>query len=222
MGEFGKRIVGEGTDGTGKSTVIKRLRTELVAAGHIVAPIVEEPEDHTLPITSAIRSIIKNGDLSRRPETNLGLFSSSRAEIFLENTLPALKRGEWSVAARDVSSTIVYQAYAEGLDPRRVFDMTRAILGDEAAYIYLNPDSRVIFLINDEEERNRRINDRGPLENPDTFEMRGEDFQQKLLGGYALLAQEYGIPVIDAGGTKDEVYARFLAQVRKDIPTLPL
>ena len=219
--ELGKRIVGEGSDGTGKSTMIKRLAEDLTAAGEIVAPIVEEPEAKHLPITSGIREIIKNGGLSRRPETNLALFSASRVEIFFESTLPSLQRKEWSVAARSEISSVIYQAYAEGLDPRVVFDVTRSLMG-EYADIYLNPDSTVIFLIQDEDERQRRINDRGPLENPDTFESRGNDFQQKLLGGYALFANEYGIPVIDASGSKDEVYARFLTQIRKDISGFPL
>lgn len=222
MAEFGKRIVAEGTDATGKTTAIERLGSELAAAGEIVAPIVNEPEDESSPITTALRKTIKNGDLPRRPETNLALFTACRTESFLTSTLPALERGEWAVAARNHISTIVYQAYAEGLDPRLVFDAARVIMGEQAANIYLNPDSTVIFIIENEEERSRRIEARGPLENPDAFEKRPEEFQMKLLGGYALVAKEYGIPVVDASGTKEEVYQRFVAQVRKDIPSLPL
>ena len=56
---------------------------------------------------------------------------------------------------------------------------------------------------------------RGDLENPDTFESRGQDFQKKVDDGYLEIAEAYGIPVISADGTIDEVHDMLIDNIEK-------
>jgi len=98
------------------------------------------------------------------------------------------------VSARDYSSTEVYQGYGEGIDLDLIEYLT-LLTTDER---YMNPDHKIILDINDEAERAQRIASRGELENPDTFESRGDDFQQKVIEGYQDIARRKNLPVISA------------------------
>lgn len=150
------------------------------------------------PIAREIRTIIKNGDLSRTALTNVHLFTASRAENYFSITKPALEKGLDVIQARSWWSTLVYQEFAEGYDQEMIEKMTRMSLGDD----YMSPDFLYLLDINDEEERTRRITARGELKNPDTFESRDETFQQSLIDGYRMTARKLGAVTIDAAQPK--------------------
>lgn len=191
MGEHGKYIVIEGTDGSGKSTqahlITERLQTKGFEA-------VEFHEPDGVEIAGEIRTIIKNGSLARTALSNVLLFSVCRRENWLQKGQNILDRGGWVVSARDYSSTEVYQGYGEGIDLDLIEYLT-LLTTDER---YMNPDHKIILDINDEAERAQRIASRGELENPDTFESRGDDFQQKVIEGYRDIARRKNLPVISA------------------------
>lgn len=187
----GKYVVIEGHDGTGKSTQVGIVRTKLKELG-IESIEFHEPEG--TPIADEIRTVIKNGDLPRDGMTNLLLFSAARHDIWFRQALPALSEGKWVIASRNYFSTLAYQGYGEGLDLNSIIETTRIATDDQ----YLTPDIAVILDIDDEEERKKRIQARGDLTAPDTFESRGDDFQMKVKNGYVQLAQSRSIPVISA------------------------
>lgn len=193
----GKYIVIEGNDGTGKSTQVGIIRQKLKERG-IESIEFHEPEG--TPIASAIRTVIKNGDLERDGTTNLLLFSAARHDIWFNYALPAMKEGKWVVASRNYYSTIAYQGYGEGLDPEIISMTTRVATDDQ----YLRPDVAVILTL-DDSERQKRIGQRGALESPDTFESKGGSFQQKVNQGYLDIAKTHDLPVIQANGTIAEV-----------------
>ena len=105
--------------------------------------------------------------------------------------------------------------YAEGYGIENVAYVTHQTLGND----YMPPDARVILDFDDnaEEERKRRIQQRGMLETPDTFEMRGDDFQQRVRDGYRLIARRDNIPLISSQQEKEvvarEVWAQVMGQV---------
>jgi dTMP kinase len=195
--QLGKYIVIEGNDGTGKSTQVGIIRQKLAEHG-IESIEFHEPEG--TPIAGAIRTIIKNGDLSRDGTTNLLLFSAARHDIWFNYALPAMQEGKWVVASRNYYSTIAYQGYGEGLDPEIISATTRIATDDQ----YLKPDIAIILSL-DDTEREKRINNRGDLQNPDTFESKGDDFQQKVNQGYLEIAKTHSIPVLPANGTIEQV-----------------
>jgi dTMP kinase len=198
MSEFGKYIVIEGHDGTGKSTQVGRVRDRL-AEREIDS--VEFHEPGGTAIADAIRLVIKNGDLERDETTNLLLFSACRHDIWTREALPALKMGKWVVTARNFYSTEAYQGYGEGLGLDLIRSLTRIATGDQ----YMNPDLAIILDLDDEEIRKQRIADRGELDNPDTFESKGADFQQAVKNAYIDIAKRYGVQLISAAQSKDAV-----------------
>ena len=73
----------------------------------------------------------------------------------------------------------------------------------------------MIVLSLSHDKRAKRIAMRGVLKNPDTFESRGQDFQKKVDDGYLEIAEAYGIPVVSADGTIDEVHDMLIDNIEK-------
>jgi len=207
--EEGYRVVVEGTDGTGKTTVANLLAYQLRLNGKRVIRV-DEPDsayDETgailVPAARELRTIIKDGSIPRDAGANVVMFTASRFANWASVSRPALARGDWVVQARDSTSSDVYQGYTEGYGIDAVEALTRSALGDQ----YMNPDFRVILDFDDakEEERLRRISNRGTLDKPDTFEMRDEAFQQGLRDGYRHIAARRGEEIIMVEGNAQEV-----------------
>lgn len=215
----GLYIVLEGIDGTGKSTQLDITRQKLAKCGFGSIEFSEpaiDPKDgvEDVLIADALRTIIKNGSLERDALTNLFLFSAARHEKWRQRGLPALRLGQFVVAARNYWSTLAYQGYGEGLDLDLIHHQT-LIATDER---YINPDIAIILNMNNETERLQRISQRGPIENPDTFESRGDDFQTKVNNAYLDIADRYNVPVVSATGTPDEVSDRIWDIIVSKLP----
>lgn len=208
MATPGKYVVIEGHDGTGKSTQVVRVRERLLELG-IESIEFHEPEGS--PIADEIRTVIKNSTLPRDGTTNLLLFSAARHDIWFSRALPALAEGKWVVASRNYYSTLAYQGYGEGLDTELISTTTRIATDDQ----YLKPDIAIILDLDDEVERQKRIAARGELENPDTFESKGDDFQTRVKQGYVDIAATHGIPVVSASQSVDVVHDDIWALVSR-------
>lgn len=211
----GKYIVIEGHDGTGKSTQVAHLREYLVAR-NIESIEFHEPEDTTLPITSELRSLIKNGTVARRAETNLLLFTAARHEIWHASAEPALTNGTWIIASRSYLSTLVYQGYGEGLSLDLIRNTTETFTSKE----YMQPDASIILTIDSETTRQSRISSRDSSVKADTFEQRDSSFQQRITNGYHELSTTFNIPTVSASGTKQAVHERIIAALQKQVGEL--
>ncbi len=198
MTERGKSIVIEGNDGTGKSTQVEMLAEWLRNDYGINSYIVHEPDGPG--ISGEIRKIIKNGNLDRQPITNLLLFLASRAE---QNHIGEqhMAAGHWLLKARDKTSTDAYQGGGEGIPQSLIDDLHRLVMSD----LYLHPDLKVILGLNDT-ARSLRIAERGELINPDTFEMRGQQFQSAVDQTYYTIAMRDNYPYLDASGSRDKIH----------------
>lgn len=211
----GKYIVIEGNDGTGKSTQVELLTRNLRQNGHD-AVMIEEPGsediDKSTPVANYLRSIIKNGKLQRDPEINLALFSAARRELWQRKISPALARGAIVLSARNYFSTLAYQGMGEGLDENHIVEVTR-LFTDER---YINPDLLLVLTLEDEAERTARINKRGALDRPDTFEARDADFQSRVNKAYIDLAREHALPTISClDGTRCKTIDEIQAEIRQ-------
>lgn len=191
----GNYVVIEGIDGTGKSTQVELLAKHYQSQGYVVT-VVEEPSSdnlaQTTPIAHYLRTIIKNGNLRRDPEINLALLSAARHELWEHIIQPALERGETILASRNYFSTLAYQGHGEGLSQEHIRQVTALFTSQR----YLVPDYLIILMLNNEQERMHRIQQRGALATPDTFESQGVDFQQRVYAGYGALARDYQVPII--------------------------
>lgn len=211
MGSLGKYIVIEGNDGTGKSTQVAKLANYFRERGRTVC-VVEEPgsddPEKSTPIADELRKVIKNGDLNRSAAVNVALFSAARRELWREKIRPALERGEIVLSARNYISTLVYQGRGEGYDESEILRLTK-LFTDER---YLHPDIMIILSLS-HDNRAKRIAMRGELKNPDTFESRGQDFQEKVDDGYLEIAKDYDIPVVLADGNVEEVHDMLIDEI---------
>ncbi len=194
----GKYVVIEGHDGTGKSTQVEKIRSKLLENG---IDSIEFHEPAGCPVADAIRNVIKDGNLDRDAETNLLLFTASRHEIWKQRATQSLKIGKWVVASRSYFSSLAYQGYGEGLDLELIENTTMTFTDER----YVNPDIAIIMSSNNNADRLARINNRGEIDKPDTFESRDDTFQQKVQNGYLEIAKKRNIPIINADQTIEDV-----------------
>jgi dTMP kinase len=112
---LGRFITIEGPDGSGKTTLSRRLAERLEAVG-IDTVLTREPGGTALG--DRIRAILLEVGADRHEldaATDALLFSAARARHVEEVILPALRRGQVVISARYADSTIAYQGHGGGL-----------------------------------------------------------------------------------------------------------
>jgi dTMP kinase len=198
----------EGVDGSGKSTQAK-LATEYLIADNEDTIMVAEPGG--TPIGEALRTIIKNGDLSRDPISNLELFTICRHELGVQVITPALLNGTTIVSDRTWHSSDIYQGRGEGLDRDLIYQKTLDAIAD-----LILPDLLFVILVPLEVIEERMMK-RGSSAQ-DYFEQKGESFYRKLIDGYAELAERSGVVGIDGAQSEDKVHSDVMREYRLRFP----
>lgn len=218
MPERGKYIVLEGGDGVGKSTQAKMLEATLRTAGYDTLRVVNDETGALEPIqepggtiaANILRQRIKDAAVQRTPRENLELFTEARISIWRDAIEPALNRGQHVITARNWFSTLAYQGYGEGLSIEEIEDYTRERVGE--AYMY--PNFVAILAIKEEAARRARMVGRDASASAlDTFESKPDSFQDSMQSGYLQLAKDRHVPVIDASGSRLEVFGRIIDKV---------
>jgi dTMP kinase len=119
----GLLIVLEGIDGTGKTTMSKRLTAWLNENGR-PAVLLKEPTDG--PFGRKIRALAREGRHTVSPEEELELFIMDRIGNCRDNIRPALEKGRCVVLDRYYLSSAAYQG-ALGLDPETILKRNEEI-----------------------------------------------------------------------------------------------
>jgi dTMP kinase len=119
----------EGTEGSGKSTQIKRLAERIQSLGRTVR-LLREPGG--TPIGEEIRHTLKHSEANAAmtAEAELLLMNASRAQLVREIIRPALAAGEIVLCDRFYDSTLAYQGYGRELDLEAVRAITAFAVGD--------------------------------------------------------------------------------------------
>ena len=166
-----KFIVVEGSEGVGKSTQIKTIKSFLEE--HKIEYIVTREPGGT-SFGESIRSIILDQNNDTDNLTDSLLFYASRYENYNKIILPALKNGKTVICDRFHYSTLVYQGIV-GDDElvRKIHDIFDAIFSKSIDHI--------IYLYTDPEESLKRISRRSIT---DKFESRGLEYLNKLNKAY--------------------------------------
>jgi dTMP kinase len=140
-------ITFEGPDGSGKTTQIQRLYTTLATEGYS-AVLLREPGG--TEIGNQIRGILHDTkNVQMLPNTELLLYSASRAQLVGQVILPALEGGKVVLCDRYADSTLAYQGYGHRLDLGMLESITAF------ATVGLRPDL-VLYLDIDAEQGLRR------------------------------------------------------------------
>ena len=166
-----KFIVVEGSEGVGKSTQIKTIKSFLEE--HKIEYIVTREPGGT-SFGESIRSIILDQNNDTDNLTDSLLFYASRYENYNKIILPALKNGKTVICDRFHYSTLVYQGIV-GDDKlvRELHNIFDAIFSESIDHI--------IYLYTDPEESLNRISRRSIT---DKFESRGLEYLNKLNKAY--------------------------------------
>ena len=193
-------ITFEGSEGCGKSTQIRLLAERLKQSG---APVLTTREPGGTPIGEEIRQLLQfsKANAAMKPETELLLFTASRAQIVRELIAPALAAGTTVIADRFMDSTTVYQGVARRIDPAAVARINAFAVGD------CRPEITFVLDLDGLAARERMARRETPGGQPDRMEQEPPEFYENVRAGYLRLAEgePERVRVIDAEGTVERV-----------------
>ncbi len=155
-----------------------------------------------------LRSVLL--DLSAEPiavRTEVLLLLAARAQHVAEVIEPALASGRDVVCDRFSGSTVAYQGYGRGLEPKELEELSRW------ASAGLEPDLVLLLVVGADIADARRA-ERGST---DRMERQGAEFFSRVDEGF--IAQAERDPrwrIVDGAGTVEEVAARVWRMVQDD------
>lgn len=212
MSPRGLFITFEGSEGCGKSTQI-RLLTDALQRRQQRVVVVREPGG--TPIGEQIRHTLQYSRESHAmtPETELLLFTASRAQLVRETILPALESGAIVISDRFMDSTTVYQGVARRLDPSAVDYINRFAVGSCLPH--------ATFLLDmDAAQAMQRIASRpAPKGGHDRMEQQPLEFFESVRQGYLTLARSRPerFHILDATLPEQEIHAAILCILEEKI-----
>ncbi|MCC7085391.1 MAG: dTMP kinase [Pirellulales bacterium] len=183
----------DGIDGVGKSTQLKLFCDWLRERGQ---EVVECRDPGSTAVGEAVRDLLlQRNDLSLGRMAEMLLYMAARAQLVEQLIRPALATGNAIVSDRFLLANVVYQGHAGGLEIEKLWKLGRFITRG------VEPD--LTFLLDmPPEAATRRI--RREL---DRMENSGDDFRQRLRGGFLAEANRRPdkIVVVDASRSIEEV-----------------
>lgn len=192
----------EGSDGSGKSTQLKKIISYLEEK-QVDLVVTREPGGTV--VAEAIRELILDpAHPQMTAKTEMLLYAAARAQHVEEKVLPALQAGKVVLSDRYVDSSIAYQAYGRGLG-----DMvaqvnaiaTGGLVPDLTVFLDLPP---AVGMARKQQEENHEL---------DRLEQEKLEFHQKVYEGYDALCKKEPERIcrIDASGTIEEVFGQIKA-----------
>ncbi|HKJ82062.1 MAG TPA: dTMP kinase [Ignavibacteriaceae bacterium] len=197
-------ITFEGIDFCGKSTQVELLRNYLVAQNNKVE-IIREPGG--TEISETVRSVLLDKKHNKMfMETEIFLFSASRAQLVREKIRPFLKQGFYVISDRFHDSTTAYQGYGRGIDHETVRHINKLAI-DEAI-----PDLTFIIDITVEVANERKANKENL--DLDRMELSGNPFFEKVRHGYLEMANmEDRFRVIDGTLSPEIIHDKIIEEI---------
>ncbi len=169
-------ITFEGGEGSGKSLQARRLYRALTRAGR-PALLLHEPGG--TPLGERVGRLLKwTREVEVSPVSEVLLFNVSRHQLVESVIRPALQDGQVVICDRFADSTVAYQGYGRGLDPRLVTTI------NEVATAGLKPDLTVLLDM-PVPEGLARISHR----QRDRFEGEDVSFHERVRAGYLEMAR---------------------------------
>lgn len=138
----GKFITFEGTEGSGKTSVIKEVKSYYEELGYEVM-ITREPGG--IAIAEKIRDILLNKENTEMdPRTEALLFAAARRQHLIQKIKPAIEKGMIVLCDRFVDSSLVYQGYARNIGIDKVYDINyfaiEGMLPDLTIFVDVRPE----------------------------------------------------------------------------------
>lgn len=193
----------EGTEGVGKTTLIRKIYDHLQAEGKEVV-LTREPGG--TPLAEQIRSLLLSVNHTEKMgnDTELLLMYAARAQHIEQVILPALNAKKIVLCDRFTDASFAYQCAGRGLSEEKLNVLNQT-------FVRRMPDL-TFWLDAPIELGMRRARDRGEL---DRFEQEKFTFFEKVRSGYATLAkqQPQRIKQLDASLLPEQVFAEALTHL---------
>lgn len=191
----------EGTEGVGKTTLIRKIHEHLIEQGQDVV-LTREPGG--TPMAEQIRSLLLsvNHEESMSNDTELLLMYAARAQHLQQVIVPALAAGKTVLCDRFTDASYAYQCAGRGLSKEKLELLN-------ANFVSHMP-SITFWLDAPTELGMSRARARGAL---DRFEQEKAAFFEKVRSGYQELWERQGerIKRLDATQTPEQVFHQALA-----------
>jgi len=202
---YGVLITFEGIEGSGKSTLIASLASDL-RNRKIDIHVTREPGG--TPLGDRVRALfLLDPDVTIDPLAEALLINSSRAQLVGDVIVPALRAGTVVLCDRFFDATIAYQGFGRGLDIEMLLELSLT------ATRRIAPD--LTFLLDIPAELSReRLRARGVA--ADRLERESLEFHDRVRRGYLQLAERFGrIVVLDGTRAPGDLAAEAMAVIER-------
>lgn len=193
-------ITGEGGEGAGKTTIIKKVYETLQEKGYEVI-LTREPGG--IAISEKIRSVILDeAHVEMDGRTEALLYAAARRQHLIEKIIPALREGKIVLCDRFIDSSLAYQGFARGIGFDEILSINKFAIED-----YM-PDLTLLFHITPELGLQRIAKDKKREIN--RLDLEEVTFHDRVYEGYERLKSKYSerIVEIDASEELDTVFQK--------------
>ncbi|PYS92931.1 MAG: dTMP kinase [Acidobacteria bacterium] len=199
-------ITFEGIDGSGKSTQLRMLASELRLRG-INVIVTREPGGTSLG--ARLRAALLDTEEQVDPLAELLLYAADRAQHVRQLVRPAIETGHVVLSDRYADATVAYQGAGRGFPPALIDEVIALATGG------LMPDLTLLFDLPVAESlaRHKRRADEGDAR--DRLDAEDEAFHARVRNAYLQIAaaDPDRVRVIDATRSIEETHARVLELV---------
>jgi dTMP kinase len=200
----GKFITFEGIDGSGKSTQLRMLASDLRVRGLNVLPTCEPGGT---PLGRRLREAFLETEENVAPLAELLLFAADRAQHVDFLVKPALDEGKIVLSDRYADATVAYQGAGRGFPETIVNQIIELATGG------LKPDLTLFFDLPIEQAL-QRTNSRSSSggESKNRMDRETTEFYERVRGSYLTVARDEPerFRVVDASGSTDEIKTKVL------------
>lgn len=188
----------EGIDGSGKSTQMRMLASQLRLRG---LDVVTTREPGGTPLGQRLRTALLDAEEYIDPLAELLIFAADRAQHVRTLVQPALEAGHVILSDRYADATVAYQGAGRGFPKKTVAQIVKLATGG------LQPDLTLIFDVSVAEcsARSKRRKD-----GQDRLEGEDAAFHSRVRQAYLDLAaaEPNRVRLVDASGSVEETHAR--------------
>ena len=173
-------ITFEGTEGSGKTTVIEKVEQYYINKGY---QVIRTREPGGSKIAEDIRNVILDvSNTAMDSITEAMLYAASRRQHLVEKVIPYLEKGYIVLCDRFIDSSLAYQGYARGLGIDKVYQMnlmaTNGLLPDVTIYVDVRPEVGLSRIKSNNREQNR-------------LDLEKLSFHQNVYDGYHKVAEMF-------------------------------
>jgi len=204
----GKFITFEGIDGSGKTTQLRMLASELRVKG---LNVLTTMEPGGTPLGRRLRESFLETEETVAPLAELLLFAADRAQHVELLVKPALEEGKIVISDRYADATFAYQGAGRGFPETLVNQIIKIATNG------LKPDLTLFFDVSIEKALMRTDSRNEAGEKKNRMDLETRDFYNRVREAYLKLAakEKKRFRIIDANGSVGEIHKQVVEIVNQ-------